>query len=185
MDPSQSSMYWLQLQGRDHSENPCCPTARATAQLRAGTFAEMTTWLWSSHISPGPGHSEFPDFIPQNLEGIGKGGGSREILRDTFNSHRRQVWGKLQEQKWVQGQAQGYQSPQEAVPLAHRGPCEDLNMPPLLIPCTTLGSLVQPGQRDHTFSNLPKLVRKAFLLAWSQVEFNFNFFLSFLEPGSG
>lgn len=125
------------------SRNPHCPTACAITQPRAATFLEMTAWLWSSH-SPSPEHPDFPDFISQNLEGTGKGGGSRAVLRDTFSSRRQQVWGERQEQEWALTKA-GAVGHHRKQPLG-------LTVGPVKTETCLLSSfpIPQPGQRDHT-----------------------------------
>lgn len=89
--PRQGSVYWLQLQGRDHSKNPQCPTAGAVNPAQGRNFSRDDHLAVVLTDFPLPGHSDFPDLISQSLEGIGKGGGSRAILRDTFNSYKQQV----------------------------------------------------------------------------------------------
>lgn len=80
------------LQESTLSHGVCYDPAQNRNFSREDRLTVVLTYL------PPPGHFYFPDFISQNLEGIWKGGGSRAILRDTFNSHRQQVW---QEQEWA------------------------------------------------------------------------------------
>lgn len=73
------------LQEPTVSHSRCCNPAQGRNFSRDDHLAVVLTDFLL------PGHSDFPDFISQSLEGIGKGGGSRDILRDTFNSYKQQV----------------------------------------------------------------------------------------------
>lgn len=111
---------------RDPSENilphsMCCSPAQSRNFSGDDHLAVVLTYF------PPPGHFDFPDFISQNLEGIGKGGGSRAILRDTFNSHRQQVWGEWQEQEWAWASPRAV-SHHRKQPPELSGPSEELNI---------------------------------------------------------
>lgn len=121
MGPCQSSECWLQLRGRDHFEDTHCPTA--ITQPRAGTFPEMTTRPWSSHIFLALGILTFLILVPRTFRGLGK----EEVpeQRGPPSPATGNRWGRTGVGR-AKARAVNHRRKQ---PPELTGACEDLNMP--------------------------------------------------------